>query len=306
MEKINELVSKLSEMQEGLKKAGKIAEGKWSQKIKDLKPSAFHESDNDERAETRDIAEAHSMANKEQAKAASTQIMADKNAAKRKEFNKPNKAIQNLSIQPSWTRKSDFMNDKDLDKSMNTSMSGSQNIASTAPIMMQSEVIKFDKNGQWSVDKAEAPPAPPAPPKPISDPKSKGKRPAELELSLNEDNSLEKAKIDMTKVPVRHITSYAAGGNAPKHGYELTHHSPDGITRTEIKSRKDVSAAIRNPKQSHTIHLKGLEPIHVSEETAHKALKDGHFNVDEHFANAKKLASSILEASDLIKAYLEE
>lgn len=107
-----------------------------------------------------------------------------------------------------------------------------------------------------------------------------------------------KPKQDMEKVPVTHITSAKAVSEGHDSHYELTHHFADGSTKNSRVKMSDTDIRLKNPNTTHAIHLKGHEPIHTNEATAHKALKDGHFNLKEHL-NMKK---SVEDSSELIKA----
>jgi hypothetical protein len=107
------------------------------------------------------------------------------------------------------------------------------------------------------------------------------------------------AKVDRTKVPVKHITSYKAVSG---HGYEATHHHPDGTkTAGDNKSIAGTDVRMKNPKMTHTIHLKEHEPIHTDEATAHSALKQGHFNVDAHLSPKPPMKKSYEETVEMLE-----
>ena len=92
---------------------------------------------------------------------------------------------------------------------------------------------------------------------------------------------LEKAAIDYKKMPVKKITSAKAVSG---HGYELTHHYPDGSTSGPHAAEiEQTGIRLKTPGKTHAIHLKGQsEPIHTDEATAKEALKQGTFNFDAY------------------------
>ena len=115
----------------------------------------------------------------------------------------------------------------------------------------------------------------------------------ELTCSANGQWNLNKAK-DYSKMPVRHITSAKA---VSEHGYELTHHYPDGKTSgPHPVAIAQTGIRLKSPGKTHAIHLKGqAEPVHTDEATAHQALKQGTFDFDAHSKKALKKNNEELE-----------
>jgi hypothetical protein len=169
------------------------------------------------------------------------------------------------------------------------------------------EECKIAKNGQWSLEKSSDEDsslekgaynykvreyatklAGSGPVKPHHMERAKTELDAKAKSEAKKAAKNAPPKPDRSKVPVTHITSAKAVSEGHENHYELTHHRPDGSSSTEKTTMDKTGIRIKNPNKTHAIHLKGHEPVHTDEATAHKALKEGHFNLEAHLSGKPK------------------